>query len=138
VRVYLKPAGENDATLFKHTGLVLPLRSHHIDTDQMVPKQFLKLQTKQGFGRVLFYDWRYIPGESRIPISFSISRDIREPRSCWLREFWLRFKPGARTVGRCRLRFRVLIARATPTFLQNCFKRDLPVTLPEKRWKNFS
>ena len=29
----------------------------------MVPKQFLKLQTRRGYGRVLFYDWRYLAGE---------------------------------------------------------------------------
>ena len=34
----------------KHTGLVLPLDRVNVDTDQMVPKQFIKLQTKQGFG----------------------------------------------------------------------------------------
>ena len=51
----------------KHTGLVLPLDRINVDTDQMVPKQFLKAQTKQGFGRVLFYDWRYLPGEKPNP-----------------------------------------------------------------------
>ncbi len=35
-----------------HTGLVLPLDRVNVDTDQMVPKQFLKLQDKKGFGRV--------------------------------------------------------------------------------------
>jgi 3-isopropylmalate/(R)-2-methylmalate dehydratase small subunit len=33
----------------------------------MVPKQFLKLQTKQGYGKVLFYDWRYLPGDKPNP-----------------------------------------------------------------------
>ena len=33
----------------------------------MVPKQFLKLITRQGYGRVLFYDWRYLPGEKPNP-----------------------------------------------------------------------
>ena len=51
----------------KHTGLVLPFDRINVDTDQMVPKQFLKAQTKQGFGRVLFYDWRYLPGETPNP-----------------------------------------------------------------------
>jgi 3-isopropylmalate/(R)-2-methylmalate dehydratase small subunit len=39
----------------------------NVDTDQMVPKQFLKLQTREGYGRVLFYDWRYLPGEQPNP-----------------------------------------------------------------------
>ncbi len=46
-----------------HTGLVAPLDRVNVDTDQMVPKQFLKALTRKGFGRVLFYDWRYLPGE---------------------------------------------------------------------------
>lgn len=47
----------------KLTGLVAPIDRVNVDTDQMVPKQFMKLQTRKGFGRVLFYDWRYLPGE---------------------------------------------------------------------------
>jgi 3-isopropylmalate/(R)-2-methylmalate dehydratase small subunit len=42
-----------------HSGLVLPLDRVNVDTDQMVPKQFLKALTREGFGRILFYDWRY-------------------------------------------------------------------------------
>jgi 3-isopropylmalate/(R)-2-methylmalate dehydratase small subunit len=51
----------------KHSGLVAPLDRVNVDTDQMVPKQFCKLLTRQGFGRVLFYDWRYLPGEKPNP-----------------------------------------------------------------------
>ena len=48
-----------------HTGLVLPLDRVNVDTDQMVPKQFLKALTREGFGRILFYDWRYqLPTET--------------------------------------------------------------------------
>jgi 3-isopropylmalate/(R)-2-methylmalate dehydratase small subunit len=51
----------------KHTGLVAPMDRVNVDTDQMVPKQFLKLLTREGYGRVLFYDWRYLPGEKPNP-----------------------------------------------------------------------
>jgi 3-isopropylmalate/(R)-2-methylmalate dehydratase small subunit len=51
----------------KHTGLVAPLDRVNVDTDQMVPKQFLKTLTREGFGRILFYDWRYLPGEKPNP-----------------------------------------------------------------------
>jgi 3-isopropylmalate/(R)-2-methylmalate dehydratase small subunit len=51
----------------KHTGLVAPMDRVNVDTDQMVPKQFLKLQTREGYGRVLFYDWRYLPGQQPNP-----------------------------------------------------------------------
>ena len=43
----------------KHTGLVVPFEKLNVDTDQVVPKQFLTWSTKDGYGRVLFYDWRY-------------------------------------------------------------------------------
>jgi 3-isopropylmalate/(R)-2-methylmalate dehydratase small subunit len=51
----------------KHTGMVAPLDRVNVDTDQMVPKQFLKRLTREGFGRVLFYDWRYLAGEKPNP-----------------------------------------------------------------------
>jgi 3-isopropylmalate/(R)-2-methylmalate dehydratase small subunit len=51
-----------------HLGLVQPIDRVNVDTDQMVPKQFLKALTRQGFGRILFYDWRYLqPGERPNP-----------------------------------------------------------------------
>lgn len=51
----------------KHAGLVMPLDKVNVDTDQMVPKQFLKALTREGFGRILFYDWRYLAGEQPNP-----------------------------------------------------------------------
>jgi 3-isopropylmalate/(R)-2-methylmalate dehydratase small subunit len=51
-----------------HQGLVQPIDRVNVDTDQMVPKQFLKALTREGFGRILFYDWRYLqPGERPNP-----------------------------------------------------------------------
>ena len=51
-----------------HSGVVGPMDRVNVDTDQMVPKQFLKALTRQGFGRILFYDWRYLqPGERPNP-----------------------------------------------------------------------
>src|SRR5271155_1394900 len=50
-----------------HAGLVVPLDRVNVDTDQMVPKQFLKALTREGFGRILFYDWRYSAGEKANP-----------------------------------------------------------------------
>ena len=42
----------------KHTGLVAPLDRANVDTDQIIPKQFLKRIERTGFGEFLFYDWR--------------------------------------------------------------------------------
>lgn len=44
-----------------HTGLVAPLDRANVDTDQIIPKQFLKRIERTGFGEFLFYDWRYRP-----------------------------------------------------------------------------
>ncbi len=44
-----------------HTGLVAPLDQPNIDTDQIIPKQFLKRIERTGFGAFLFYDWRFLP-----------------------------------------------------------------------------
>ena len=43
-----------------HTGLVVPLKSPNVDTDQIIPKQFLKRIERSGYGKFLFYDWRYL------------------------------------------------------------------------------
>ena len=45
----------------QHTGLVAPLDRANVDTDQIIPKQFLKRIERTGFGEFLFYDWRYLP-----------------------------------------------------------------------------
>jgi 3-isopropylmalate/(R)-2-methylmalate dehydratase small subunit len=45
----------------KHTGLVAPLDRANVDTDQIIPKQFLKSIERTGFGQFLFFDWRYRP-----------------------------------------------------------------------------
>jgi 3-isopropylmalate/(R)-2-methylmalate dehydratase small subunit len=42
-----------------HTGIVVPLDRANVDTDQIIPKQFLKRIERTGFGQYLFYDWRY-------------------------------------------------------------------------------
>jgi 3-isopropylmalate/(R)-2-methylmalate dehydratase small subunit len=42
-----------------HTGLVVPLQRENVDTDQIIPKQFLKRTERTGYGDCLFYDWRY-------------------------------------------------------------------------------
>jgi 3-isopropylmalate/(R)-2-methylmalate dehydratase small subunit len=41
------------------TGIVAPLEALNVDTDQIIPKQFLKRIERTGYGDVLFYDWRY-------------------------------------------------------------------------------
>ncbi len=45
--------------LAQHKGLVYPLNRSNVDTDQIIPKQFLKRIERQGFGQFLFYNWRF-------------------------------------------------------------------------------
>ncbi|HEY4484758.1 MAG TPA: 3-isopropylmalate dehydratase small subunit [Nitrospiria bacterium] len=51
----------------KHTGLVTLLDLPNVDTDQIIPKQFLKRIERTGFGQFLFYDWRFIDGKNPNP-----------------------------------------------------------------------
>ncbi|MFC0178747.1 3-isopropylmalate dehydratase small subunit [Thorsellia kenyensis] len=43
-----------------HTGLVAPLDASNVDTDAIIPKQFLQKVTRTGFGKHLFHDWRFL------------------------------------------------------------------------------
>jgi 3-isopropylmalate/(R)-2-methylmalate dehydratase small subunit len=47
--------------LLQHRGRVAPLRRNHVDTDQIIPKQFLKRIERSGFGPFLFSDWKRDP-----------------------------------------------------------------------------
>jgi len=51
----------------KHTGIVAPLDRVNVDTDQIIPKQFLKRIERTGFGEFLFYDWRFSGDGKKIP-----------------------------------------------------------------------
>ena len=57
----------------KVLSIVTPFDKVNVDTDQIVPKQFLKLIQKSGFGKFLFYNWRY--DENEQPISNFILND---------------------------------------------------------------
>lgn len=45
----------------KHRGVIAPLDRANVDTDAIIPKQFLKSIKRTGFGSALFFDWRYLP-----------------------------------------------------------------------------
>jgi 3-isopropylmalate/(R)-2-methylmalate dehydratase small subunit len=119
----------------KHTGLVLPMDRVNVDTDQIVPKQFIKLQTKTGFGRVLFYTWRYLLPEEKPNPDFILN--------------WPRYKGASVLLARANFGcgssrehapwaiadygFRVMIAPSfADIFYNNSLKNGiLPVILPE-------
>jgi len=121
----------------KHTGLVAILDRVNVDTDQMVPKQFLKALTREGFGRTLFYDWRYLD-DGKTPNPDFI---LNQPRYHGASILLARANFGC---GSSREHapwaildygFRALIAPSyADIFYNNCFKNGiLPVTLPSDR-----
>ena len=59
----------------EHKGTLLPLYRPNIDTDQIIPKQFLKRIERSGYGEFLFYDWRYRSDGS--PIEDFVLNDAR-------------------------------------------------------------
>jgi len=61
--------------LTKHTGVVVPLDRANIDTDAIIPKQFLKKVDRAGFGKHLFHDWRYLDEEeTQINPDFALNK----------------------------------------------------------------
>lgn len=57
----------------RHTGVVVPINKVNVDTDQIIPKQFLKRVERTGFGEFLFFDWRYLNDGSPNP-DFELNR----------------------------------------------------------------
>ncbi len=117
-----------------HTGLVAPLDRVNVDTDQMIPKQFCKLLTREGYGRLLFYDWRYLEGERPDP-DFVLNQPRYQGASILLAR--ANFGCGSSREhapwGVLDYGFRAVIAPSfADIFYNNCFKNGiLPVTLPD-------
>ncbi|PLR34212.1 3-isopropylmalate dehydratase small subunit [Chimaeribacter arupi] len=55
------------AKFTQHTGLVVPLDAANVDTDAIIPKQFLQKVTRTGFGQHLFNDWRFLDDAGQVP-----------------------------------------------------------------------
>jgi len=55
------------AGLIKHTGIAAPLDKANVDTDQIIPKQFLTKVEKTGFGEHCFHNWRYLDDDPNRP-----------------------------------------------------------------------
>jgi 3-isopropylmalate/(R)-2-methylmalate dehydratase small subunit len=56
-----EPGAGSRQPFLQHRGTVAPLRRNHVDTDQIIPKQFLKRIERSGFGPFLFDDWKRDP-----------------------------------------------------------------------------
>jgi 3-isopropylmalate/(R)-2-methylmalate dehydratase small subunit len=130
-------------SLTVHRGLVAPLDRANVDTDAIIPKQFLKSIKRSGFGPNLFDEWRYLdrgePGidNSRRPLNPDFA--LNQPRYKGASILLTRKNFGcgsSREHAPWALEdygFRVVIAPSyADIFYNNCFKNGLlPVRLPE-------
>ncbi|MDH4393194.1 MAG: 3-isopropylmalate dehydratase small subunit [Aquabacterium sp.] len=126
-----------------HQGLVAPMDRANVDTDAIIPKQFLKSIARTGFGENLFDEWRYLdkgePGQD--PASRRPNPDfvLNQPRYAGASVLLARSNFGC---GSSREHapwaldqygFRAIIAPSyADIFFNNCFKNGLlPIVLPE-------
>jgi 3-isopropylmalate/(R)-2-methylmalate dehydratase small subunit len=119
-----------------HTGIVALLNRTNVDTDQIIPKQFLKRIERTGFGQFLFFDWRFRDDGSPKP-EFELN-DARF-RGASILLSGENFGCGSsREHAPWALRdfgFRVIVAPSfADIFYNNCFKNGiLPVRLPSEQ-----
>jgi 3-isopropylmalate/(R)-2-methylmalate dehydratase small subunit len=118
-----------------HTGIAAPLDHPNVDTDQIIPKQFLKRVERTGFGQFLFYDWRYTADGSPDP-RFVLNDARYEGATVLLagRNFGCGSSREHAPWALLDYGFRAIIA---PTFADifqnNCMKNGVvPVTLPDE------
>ena len=118
------------------SGRVAAMDRNNVDTDQIIPKQFLKRIERTGFGQFLFYDWRFRDDQSPDP-----DFELNDPKFSGASILVARRNFGS---GSSREHapwaledygFRVIIAASfADIFFNNCFKNGmLPITLPEEK-----
>jgi 3-isopropylmalate/(R)-2-methylmalate dehydratase small subunit len=118
----------------KHTGVVAPLDRANVDTDQIIPKQFLKRIERTGFGQFLFFDWRYLP-DNQINSSFVLNEKRYQGASILVagKNFGCGSSREHAPWSLLEYGFRVIIAPSfADIFANNCFKNGmLPIVLDE-------
>jgi len=119
-----------------HTGKVAPLDRVNVDTDQIIPKQFLKRIERTGFGQFLFYDWRYDEKGNPNP-DFVLNQERYRGASILLtrNNFGCGSSREHAPWALLDYGFRVIIAPSfADIFYNNCFKNGiLPLALPEEQ-----
>src|SRR6266498_1459842 len=117
-----------------HTGLVAPLDRPNVDTDQIIPKQFLKRVERTGFGEFLFFDWRFLPDGQPDP-SFPLNESRYRGASILVagQYFGCGSSREHAPWSRSDYGFRVIIAPSfADIFANSCLKNGLlPVVLSE-------
>jgi len=118
-----------------HTGLVLPMDRSNVDTDQIMPKQFLKRIERTGFGQFLFFDWRFLDDGSDNP-EFEMNRPEYSGATVLLarRNFGCGSSREHAPWALEDYGFKVLIAPSfADIFYNNCFKNGmLPLKFDEE------
>lgn len=118
----------------KHTGLVAGMDRANVDTDQIIPKQFLKRIERTGFGQFLFFDWRFLDDGTENP-DFELNRPEAAGASILLtrRNFGCGSSREHAPWALADYGFRVLVASSfADIFYNNCFKNGmLPIRLEE-------
>ena len=117
-----------------HTGLVVPLDRPNVDTDQIIPKQFLKRVERTGFGEFLFYDWRFRP-DGELEPSFPLNESRYQGASILIagKNFGCGSSREHAPWSLADYGFRAIIAPSfADIFANNCQKNGLlPVTLAD-------
>jgi len=112
--------------------MVAPLDRANVDTDQIIPKQFLKRIERTGFGEFLFYDWRYSPDGQPNP-DFVLNQPRYQGASILVadKNFGCGSSREHAPWALGEFGFRVILAPSfADIFANNCFKNGmLPITL---------
>jgi 3-isopropylmalate/(R)-2-methylmalate dehydratase small subunit len=118
-----------------HTGLVAAMDRANVDTDQIIPKQFLKRIERTGFGQFLFYDWRFLEDGTTPNPQFELNQPEVAGASILLtqRNFGCGSSREHAPWALEDYGFRVVIAPSfADIFYNNCFKNGmLPIRLDE-------
>jgi 3-isopropylmalate/(R)-2-methylmalate dehydratase small subunit len=117
-----------------HSGIVAALDRANVDTDQIIPKQFLKRIERTGFGQFLFWDWRFLPDGKPDP-AFELNRPAAAGASILLarRNFGCGSSREHAPWALADYGFRAVIAPTfADIFFNNCFQNGmLPIRLDE-------
>ena len=117
------------------TSLVAPLDRANVDTDQIIPKQFLKRIERTGFGEFLFYDWRYLSDGQPNP-EFILNEPRFQGASILVagKNFGCGSSREHAPWSLSEYGFRSIIAPSfADIFANNCFKNGmLPIALPDE------
>lgn len=119
----------------KINSIVTPLDKVNVDTDQIVPKQFLKLVQKSGFGKFLFYNWRFNENEVPNPDFVLNNPNYKNSKVLVAGDNFGCGSSREHAVWALQdFGFSVIIAPSfADIFFSNCFKNGiLPITLDSK------